>query len=362
MKPSLHGGNVREFAKQFGVPEPEVVDFSVNTNPWGPPESVLECYRYAAHLLSTYPDPESGLLKREVARHFPLWPENVIAGNGSTELIYLLIQLLKPRSALLLEPSFLEYRRALNLQGVQVRSVRLPEKNNFAISLQEILNAVRGVDLFILANPNNPTGNLLGEREVLQVLEEMKRRGIFTLVDEAFIDWAPADSVAPAINDGSYFFLIRSLTKFFNLPGIRIGYGLGPRRLIERLEQQKITWSVNGLAEALGVEALRDRDFQEESRKRLAAEKEFLSPALAAIPELKLFPSAANFYLLKLRAGFDAAKLAMRLADDKIMVRDASNFAGLDNQFFRVSIRARYENQLLVQALRAAWQERHDAR
>jgi histidinol-phosphate/aromatic aminotransferase/cobyric acid decarboxylase-like protein len=110
------------------------------------------------------------------------------------------------------------------------------------------------------------------------------------------------------------------------------------------------------------VEALRDRDFQEESRKRLIAEREFLGPALAGIPELKLFPSAANFFLLKLRAGCDAAKLSLRLADEKIMVRDASNFAGLDNQFFRISVRTRYENQILVQALRAVFQDQYDAR
>ncbi len=359
MKQFLHGGNRREFARNFEIPESEIVDFSTNGNPWGPPESVYRRYLDSFHLLGAYPDPESSLLKKEITRHFPLWPENVIVGNGATELIYTVIQFLKPRSALLVEPAFLEYRRALNLHGVEVRALLLKEKSDFTLSFPELSNAARGVELVILANPNNPTGKFLERSEVLAFLEEMKRRGIFVILDEAFIDWIPEQSVAGTINDSISFFLIRSLTKFFNLPGIRIGYGCGSKRLIERLENVKVTWSVNSLAEMLGVEALRDFEFQKKSRELLKLEKDFLFQEFAGIEEIKIFPSAANFFLLKLRGGMTVGDLVQRLGREKVMVRDASNFVGLDNQFFRVAVRNRSDNQLLLESLKKIFESAH---
>lgn len=348
----LHGGHRREFARRYGVQESDILDFSSNGNPWGPPESVRRAYEESFPLLGVYPDPESSLLKKEVARHFPVWPENVIAGNGATELIYLVVQWLRPRTALLVEPSFLEYRRALNLHRVEVRELLLRETDGFQLSFPELMNAVRGMELVFLANPNNPTGVLLPKGEGAQFLEEMKRRGVFVVLDEAFIDWVPEASLASQIADNVSFLVIRSLTKFFNLPGIRIGYALGPRRLIERLEQCRVTWSVNTLAERLGVEALRDALFERVSRENMMREKEFLFESLSAIGVLKVYPGAANFFLVKLRGPIRVGELTGLLAKENVMIRDASNFSGLDHQYFRVSVRTRMENEILIGALK----------
>lgn len=362
MSLSLHGGNRRAFARKFGIEESRIVDFSTNGNPWGPPESVLQCYRDSFSALTAYPDPESSLLKKEVARHFPLWPENVIVGNGATELIYTVVQFLKPRAALLVEPTFLEYRRALNLFGVEVRSVLLKESSEFRFDLAELLNAARGVDLIVISNPNNPTGGVLAREEALSFIEEMKRRRIFVVVDEAFIDWIPDESLAKQVTDQSYFFLIRSLTKFFNLPGIRIGFGLGSRRLIEHLENTKVTWSVNSLAEALGVAALRDQEFRTGSREKMRVEAAFFFEALRTVSELKVYPSKANFFLLKVRSDMRASDLAAELAKSGVMIRDASNFVGLDNQFFRVAVRDRKDNAFFLEELKRVFQTVHAAR
>ncbi len=361
MKGSVHGGNRRAFAATRGISESGVIDFSANCNPWGPPDSVCLRYQESFPLLSCYPDPDSFFLKKEIARHFPVWPENVIAGNGATELIHLVVQFLKPRKALLIEPTFSEYRRALNLAGAEVRGLLLREKNDFQINLPEFLSAAQGVDLVFLCNPNNPTGALLPRAEVLALIEAMRRRGIFLVIDEAFIDWIPEESVAAALTDQSSFFILRSLTKFYSLPGIRIGYGLGSRRLIERLEHAKITWSVNQLAEALGVEALRDMEFHKKSRHLLSEEKNFLIAGLSAIEELKVFPSAANFFLVKLKNALRAGDLAEKLAFEKIMIRDAANFVGLDNQFFRIAVGNREENQCLLASLRRIFEVCHAA-
>lgn len=354
-----HGGNRRVFAAAQGIPESEVMDFSASCNPWGPPGSVQRCYQESFALLSHYPDPDSLLLKKEIARHFPLWPENIIAANGATELIHLIVQFMKPRKALLIEPAFSEYRRALNLAGAEVRALLLREKHDFQINIPELLNAAQGVDMVFLCNPNNPTGALLSREEVLAVIEALRRRGIFLVIDEAFMDWTPEGSVAGALTDQSSFFILRSLTKFYSLPGIRIGYGLGARRLIERLENAKLTWSVNQLAETLGIEALRDGEFQRMSRKFLSEEKDFLTQGLSAIEDLKIFPSSANFFLIKLKNGMRAGELAEKLAAEKIMVRDAANFVGLDNQFFRIAVGTRDENQRLLEALRRIFEFCH---
>jgi threonine-phosphate decarboxylase len=348
----LHGGNVRAFARRFGLPESEITDFSTSANPLGPPLSVEKTYAESFGLVSRYPDPESSQLKKEVARQFPLWPENVIAGNGATELIHLIVQLIRPRAALLLEPTFLEYRRALRIHGAEVRPVSLAEKHGFSAPLAHLAHAAQGVDMVFLANPNNPTGVLRERGEVASFLEEMERRSVFTVVDEAFIDWMPENSVGRLVTDRSSFFVIRSLTKFFNLPGLRVGFGLGAKRLVEKLERLRVMWSVSGLAEALGAAALRDVEFQARSRAWLPSERRFLEEELKPIEALEVFPSEANFILARLKNSMGVEALETELAESKIMVRNAANFIGLDQRYFRVAVRDRSENVRLLEALK----------
>lgn len=344
-----HGGELRAFSEKYGVPEKEILDFSSNINPLGPPESVKKIFPETLNELPYYPDPEALEFRREVVRQFPLWPENIIAGNGAAELLDLILRLLKPKKALVVEPTFLEYRRLLNLQNVEIRNVLLREKDEFQISTGEIINALRGVEVAIFTQPNNPTGGFIPKEELLKLLAEAKRRSVFIILDEAFIDWIPEQSLAREVRDDAHFFVIRSLTKFFSLPGIRIGFGLGARKLIEKLGTHQVPWSCNRLAQKLAIAALRDQDFIEESRQWLADERENFIRHLAEVPSLKVFPSAANFLLIK----FPRRPVLQELGKQGIYLRDLAGFPGLGSHYYRVAVKKREENLKLVEALKA---------
>lgn len=350
---SKHGGELRAFSERFGIPEKAILDFSSNINPLGPPPSLRTLYESSFEELSFYPDAEALEFRREAARHFPLWPENVIAGNGAIELLDLVIRFLKPKRALVIEPAFSEYRRILNREGAEIRSISLREKDDFRFSSPELVNALQGIEALLLAHPNNPTGTHLPKGELLLLLEEAKRRNVFVILDEAFVDWAPELSLAREVRDDSYFFLIRSLTKFFSLPGIRIGYGLGSRKLIEKLHGFQVPWSCNRLAQKLGTAALRDESFQAESRAWLSEEREGLTAQLKEVPGLKVYPSAANFILVRHAHEPGSAALFETLGRQGIYVRDLSETPVLGPSYLRISVRKRDENQRLLEALRA---------
>lgn len=344
-----HGGELRVFSEKFGIPEREILDFSSNINPLGPPESVKKIFPETLNELPYYPDPEAFEFRREVVKQFPLWPENVIAGNGAAELLDLILRLLRPKRALVIEPTFLEYRRLLNLQGAEIRNILLREKDEFQARPAEITNSLRGVDVAIFTQPNNPTGGFIEKEALQKLLAEAKRRSVFVILDEAFIDWIPEQSLAREVRDDAHFFVIRSLTKFFSLPGIRIGFGLGARKLIEKLENQQVPWSCNRLAQKLAITALRDQDFIEESREWLAQERENFAHHLNEVPSLKVFPSAANFLLIKLPG---RRPILQELGRQGIYLRDLTGFPGLGPNYFRVAVKKREENLRLVEALK----------
>lgn len=346
-----HGGELRHFSQALGIPEKEILDFSSNINPLGPPACVKEVYEKSFKELSYYPDAEALEFRQEVARHFPLWPENVIVGNGAAEILDLILRFLKPRRALLIEPTFLEYRRTLNFLGTEIRSISLREKDSFQFLLSEIKNALQGVDVAIFANPNNPTGTFLSKENMLQILSEAKRKGIFVVLDEAFIDWINEISMGREIRDDSSFFVVRSLTKFYSLPGIRIGYGLGSRKLIEKLQSVQVPWSCNRLAQKLGIAVLRDDDFANVSRGWLVEERNRLQSLLQEISSLKVYPSAANFLLVRWGGRTDKERFFEEIGKQGIYVRDLSELPGLGPFYFRVAVRKKEENERLVEVL-----------
>lgn len=348
-----HGGALRQFSEKYGIPEREVLDFSSNINPLGPPPLVLEALDQIARELPHYPDPEAREFRGEVARHFPLWPENVIAGNGAAELLDLIVRFLRPRRALLIEPAFLEYRRLMQLAGAEIRSLSLKEKDSFLFTHGEILNALSGVEVVILGHPNNPTGTAMERADLTDFMKEAKRRDIFVILDEAFVDWVPELSLGSEVRDDSYFFIIRSLTKFFALPGIRIGYGLGSRKLIEKLSGLQVPWSCNRVAQRLGILALRDDAFMETSRQWLIQEKEKLVFELGKIPWLKVYPGLANFLLLRFSGPPAGSSLIEEMGHQGIYVRGLAEFPGLGPFYFRIAVRTAGENQKLIAFLKS---------
>jgi threonine-phosphate decarboxylase len=344
-----HGGDVYHLARTLGLNLSELLDFSANINPLGFPPGIPGAIQEALPEIVHYPDRRCLELQKDLAAYHQLNPEQILVGNGSTELIYLTARALKPRKALIVAPAFSEYEHALNAAAVPVAFHLATEAQNF--TLDQPLDP-QGADLVFLAHPASPSGTLLAPDLLIELAAGLEAAGAYLLLDEAFIDFVEEASFKTRLAQFPRVLILRSFTKFFAIPGMRLGCLLGAAELITRLAAVQEPWSVNTLAQAMGRACLRDVDYMERSRTLVRREREYLLEGLKALPGLQPFPSAVNYLLVKLnRSDFTAASLQKDLLSRKIVIRDASNFRGLDERFVRVAVRSREENQQLLKAL-----------
>ncbi|MEW6387453.1 MAG: threonine-phosphate decarboxylase CobD [Thermodesulfobacteriota bacterium] len=347
--PPKHGGDVYHLARTLGITLRDLVDFSANINPLGYPPGIAPAVQEALKEIVHYPDPRSLELRRDLAAYHRLTPEQILVGNGSTELIYLAVRALRPRKALIVAPAFSEYEQALEVAQVPVAFHHTAEAHHFTVN--EPLDP-KGAALIFLANPASPSGALLPPERLLPLVESLEKAGAYLLLDEAFIDFVEEASLKGHLARFPHLLILRSFTKFFGIPGIRLGYLLAGPDLIKRLAALQEPWSVNTLAQAMGRVCLADREFTEQTRELVNREREYLFKGLAALPGLVPFPGAVNYLLVKLtRPGWTAAQLQKALLAQKLVIRDAGNFRGLDERFFRVAVRRREDNDRLLKAL-----------
>ena len=349
----LHGGNLGRAMEKYSLSLDEIIDFSANINPLGFSSKIREAIIKNLDRLSHYPDPECKEAKKEISAYFKIDYENIILGNGSTELIYLIVQTLKPKKVLIPAPTFCEYERALNNNNVSINFYKLKEKQEYLVSMDEIIPQLAGIDLVFLCNPNNPIGTFLPKKEMLTLVKEVQKRKIFLVLDEAFIDLYEEDSLIKEVKNYDHLIILRSLTKFYGLPGLRIGFAASSPKLIKKLEAQKIPWSVNCLAQIAVREMLRDERFISKSKSFLLEEKEFFYQELSNIEGLKVHKPSANFIFIKLLGNISPEQLMEQLAKKGILIRDCSNFRGLEKgNFIRVAVRTRKENIKLLKEIK----------
>ncbi|NLW08133.1 MAG: threonine-phosphate decarboxylase [Clostridia bacterium] len=351
----VHGGDWQGAVERYGWQPDEIFDFSANINPLGVPESVLEVLQSNLKAVERYPDPACRQLKKALATYLELEPEMIIAANGAVELIYLFCQTYKPRRVLVVEPTFGEYRHAARVCGAEVVDIKLKPAAGFVLDLVCWQKKLAGVELAFLCNPNNPTGQLL-EADLLQALvATCQKQGVFLLIDESFLDFVPGwrqITCAPEAVNGKGVFIIRSLTKIFALPGLRLGFGIASPEIIRVLENRRQPWSVNILAQMAGVAALADDNYLKASRELIRQEKEYLYQELASLKGLNPFYPEVNYILTDISAsGWTAPRLANALAREKILIRDCSSFVGLGPGFIRTAVRGRQANEKLLTAL-----------
>jgi len=347
-----HGGNVFAMARRLGVPPEEILDFSASINPLGPPAGVREVVATAFDRLGHYPDGGCTELTVALARHHGVDPANVCVGNGSTELIFLLPRLIAGDRALIIAPTFSEYAAALDRAGWRHDMLVLPEAGRFPLSTSAVRDRLAGgYDLLVLCNPGNPTGRLYGKGEVAELLEVCRGNGTLLVLDEAFMDFCEEESAKGVVIGSGGGVVLRSMTKFYGFPGLRLGYALAASPQAERLAALRPPWGVGTLAQAAGVAALADAAHAGRTRAWLLEERDFLAGGLGRLPGVTVYPGAANYLLARLDSPLTAAGLQERLLSRRILIRDCANFHGLDGRFFRVAVRTREENGLLLAAL-----------
>ena len=350
-RPWHHGGNLRHWARLVGCAPHEILDFSANMNPLGPPDWLRPTIDAHVDQVVHYPDPHCEALTQAAAQRFGLGPASLVWGNGASQLLFLLPQLLRGKRALLPTPCYSDYAKALAAAGYETCPFPLPESQGFTLDLASLDEPLREKDLVILARPNNPTG-LVPERGALERLITKHPRVIF-VVDEAFMDFLEDEQSLIRSNHPNLV-VIRSMTKFFCIPGLRLGFAVAPPPLAQQLRALVPPWSVNALAQAVGAKGLEDRDYATRSRAYTRQAREALVAELTAFPQVVLYPGEANYLLVRLREG-SAANLAKRLLRHRIAIR-TFNGLYLDDRFFRIAVRSQEENQRLVDSLRSIWQ------
>jgi threonine-phosphate decarboxylase len=348
-----HGGQRLALAKEYGFAPDAILDFSANINPDGPPEAVIQVLRSAIDdhsSLTLYPDLELSELRSAIAAFHHIDPAAVIVTNGFVPLLEAVLQTLMPERCLLPVPAFSEYRRTLERCNIQVLPQSL-QTDDFLITQERFKHAAQqaGADAILLANPQNPASVLTPAnviRDLVSSLPEM-----LFLLDEAFIDYAPQESLAAEAPSLANLIVFRSVTKFFAMPGLRVAYAIaGPDRAT-KIRRQIAPWPVSTLADLAVRAALLDTDYQRLTRDRNAARRTELAAALAEIGVSSL-PAAANFLLLQVPRDAESVRERL-LRDHAIHLRSCVNFESLHGQFLRTAVRDQGDNRRLVQAIAA---------
>jgi threonine-phosphate decarboxylase len=348
-----HGGDVQAWAKKALIDPGQIIDFSASINPLGPPASARKAFQKSYGEVSRYPDPYGEELKEALAKRQGMKPAEVLLGNGSTQLIYLLCQALRPRKALVVGPAFSEHANALKLAGAKVRFLFLAADDDFKFSIEEFMGEwEKDDDVVFLTTPNSVTGQLIPRAEIEKIARIAAIRKKFLVVDEAFVDFVEGESVKQLIRDNPYLLVLRSLTKYYALPGLRLGYILAHPRRVAQLAAYLEPWSVNGPAQKVALACLADASFGLKTERWLQRERNFLARALITLKGFQPYPSITNFLLVRLANKTDAGELRSFLLSRKILIRACNSFAGLGIDYFRVAVRRRNDNRQLLEALR----------
>ncbi len=350
-----HGGDIRGAALGAGIDPEGIIDFSASVAPLGPSPKALKAINKAVSGLSNYPEPVAEEFIKEVAKYHSLPERAFAAGNGSVEFIYLVARLFAPGRALIVEPAFSEYRRALEIAGVEAVSF-MTDEDFYSVNTDRLLGEIESgsFKMLFIANPSNPAGDLTPNSELLRIIDACEETGTLMVLDEAFCDFSEAASLKTATWGYKKLLILRSMTKFFSLAGLRLGYIIAHPETAGFIRDSLPPWSVNSLAAAAGTASLKDEEHIKLVREWYTSEKTPFFSALTGIKGLSVLPSAANFFAVQIEAGYGpgtASLLRTELLSKGILIRDLSNFRGLGDTFFRVALRGREENALLTLAL-----------
>lgn len=349
--PRFHGGNLYAAALRYGLEEKKIVDFSSSVNPLGPSSSVKRAVKKSLSVLDRYPDPETSELRKSIARYFGIKPDQILCGGGASSLMHLVPRVFRPKRVLIPVPSYSEYAAAAVNSGGVVIPLSLKPQDGFRIDPVELAFAIKTADMAILCNPNNPTGLVIPKSEMLEIASYARENGVTLVVDESFMDYQESDSIAKEATQSPNIICIRSFTRFFGMPGLRIGYVISSESNIAALREGSEPWTVSAPAERAACAALNDWGHIKKTRKLIEKEREWLLSTLRLLPGVEPFQPAANFIFLKC-ASIDSSSLADQLGYRGMLVRDCSSFFGPGSSYIRISVRTRCENRRLVRALR----------
>ena len=355
---SFHGSDLEKIEEMYGIRKEDIVSFSANVNPLGIPGILRKRLPSCLDVISTYPDRQYTALRSAIARYCKTEADNILVGNGSTELITLLIKTVSPKKAMIIGPTYSEYERELSLSGGSSVYFPLREEDDFKLSVSGLTAALDdSVDMLILCNPNNPTSSAVSSDEMRIVLDRCKELDIFVMIDETYMEFAEDyDHLSCIALTGKYdnLCLLRGLSKFFASPGLRLGYAiLGSKKLMNDIAAVKDPWTVSSLSDAAGQLVFSDSDYIKAAKDLIFSERERVTSALRAIDGLKVYEPVANFVLCRItKENVDADILFDKAIRKNMMIRNCSTFPYLDNKYFRICFMSRKDNDRLLELIR----------
>ena len=349
----IHGGNIYKLQREG---KKDILDYSSNINPLGVPESLKKAVSENFSVLTRYPDINYTELRESIGKYNNVNSENIIAGNGATEVLFLYIKALKPKKVLIAAPTFAEYERAVKNAECEIDFFELKEEDNFILNKDKFIQKAKNYNLAVICNPNNPTGKFISKEIIFEINENLKKSGTKLFIDECFIEfilgWKEKTS---ALFKSENIFILRALTKFFALPGLRLGYGICfDKKIIEKINEIREPWSVNGFADLAGKVILNDIEYIKNTEKWILEERKYFTDSLKEIEEnkkIKIYETETNFILIKLLE-MTSEEFKSRMEEKNILVRNASNFKFLDNSFIRFAIKDREKNKKVIEAVR----------
>jgi len=348
---NAHGGNVWVAAKKWKIHPDKFLDYSANINPLGMSIRGINAIKDNMGMLTHYPEPSGEGFKNSLSKYLHIQPENLVLGNGGSELIYLVGRMYYQNRILLLAPTFSEYGEGIGQP--YIKQVNLDPEVGFKLPTKEIIEEMRESDLIFIGNPNNPTGNLFSWKELKQIILAAGDVKAVVVIDEAFIDFAGDEhSCRYLVADHKNLVVLGSLTKFFAMPSLRLGYAVSAAENVKKMEQLLPPWRINTMALAVGEASIKHQEYIDESLVTVKKERDFLSEELRKIKGLKVYSSVSNFILIDaLNTGFTANEIQEKIGPKGILIRECNNFGNLSPYYFRAAVKTRSENEKFLSIL-----------
>ncbi|MCF6411681.1 threonine-phosphate decarboxylase CobD [Pseudalkalibacillus salsuginis] len=353
-----HGSNPNYLYEALDLPKPEIlIDFSANINPLGPPPELEARWMEIFRRITDYPDPDATELKKTISEIEQVEPPSILIGNGGADLISLVSRMLSGKNVLIIQPTFSEYEKNCHLNGCKIHYHHL-EAPDWEMNVEQLQNKLKGIDALFLCNPNNPTGVQYHFESIIQLLKASKEAECLFVLDEAFYDMvSDYEPIIPFTKEFQNLIIIRSMTKMFAIPGLRLGYMIAHPEIVRRIKGYQTHWSVNVPALAAGEICLKKQPFMVETSNYIGEERRKLFTFFKK-ERYAFSPSKANFYLLKDTDKEDQLPLLRHLLRNGIVPRHTYNFPGLDGRWLRFGIKHSSENDRLIEVLKQ-WRQHH---
>ena len=331
-------------------PSPDILDFSSNINPMGTSALVRKTIKNRLDAIQIYPDSKSTQLRKNLQRYTKIPYSQIVVGNGATEIIYNFCQaFLSNKTPVLIPiPTFGEYESAAKLSGAKISFFKTM---NLEKDVDDFISKLPNNGCIFICNPNNPTGNLISKKTLQKIIISANKKKTLVFIDECFIELVPDhdESIIKFIKKYNNLFILRSLTKSFALAGLRIGYGIGSKQMISVLNKIKIPWNVSGLAQQAASAALLHSFYLTKVKKMIKKESFYLINYISKLKNFQCNTTSTNFILIKTK--MKSQTLQKKLLEKKILIRDCSTIRGLNNNYIRIAVKTRKENEKLIKAL-----------